>query len=166
METKLPATTINGTTDSASLLFPKAAQALYHRSETLCYLLLLRFRDQAKNRENGLRFPANGISHVIGCILEQPSQILSVTCGRNTFQERRSGLQNLLVASCLAQLGEPNSFRLTRIGQIIQVSRIYGGDVTQRARVRTVRSVLAVMVSLHSAAAVSPHRRNVDHGIA
>src|SRR5207302_7079952 len=89
METKLPATTINGTTDSASLLFPKAAQALYHRSETLCYLLLLRFRDQAKNRENGLRFPANGISHVIGCILEQPSQILSVTCGRNTFQERR-----------------------------------------------------------------------------
>src|SRR5207248_11787183 len=100
------------------------------------------------------------------CMLELPAQILSVTCGGGAFQERCSGLANLLVASCLAELRKPHRLGLTRVGQIIEISGIYSGDVPQRARVYTIRGVLAVMVSLHSAAAVCPHRGDINHRFA
>src|SRR5438270_10369997 len=78
LESKLPGTAINVTAHSAGLLFSKAAKALNHRSEARCRILLIRFADQEKNGENGLRLPINGLSHVVDCVLEHPSEILSV----------------------------------------------------------------------------------------
>ena len=81
--------------------------------------------------------------------------------------ERGGGVQNLLVAACLAESREPQGLRLFCIRHVVEVAGAHDGKVAQGPRIHPIGRVGAAVVwSVHVVTAVGPDGWDVNGRLA